>query len=182
MQDTSIALVLVAVLVGLAAGCLLGTQPSINGQLATNVQHPLQATFISFTTGTAIIFVLLLVSGNFPPVFTTSPSQLPWWMWCGGAIGVVMVTTSLLLVPRVGSLPWFAAVMTGQTVAALLLDHYGLLGNPRSPASSLRLTGAGLLILGVLFIVQAKRNEPQTNENLPSVGNEAEFADSSDSE
>jgi hypothetical protein len=49
--------------------------------------------------------------------------------------------------------------MTGQTVAAVMLDHYGLLGNPKTPASPLRLLGAGLLIAGVLMIVQAKRLE-----------------------
>jgi transporter family-2 protein len=152
-------LVLIAVVIGLFAGCLLGTQPSVNGQLGRNVEHPLQATFISFASGTAIILLISLAIGSFPPTFKTPPSQLPWWIWGGGAIGVVMVTTSLVLVPRIGSLPWFAAVMTGQTLAALVLDHYALLGNPKAPISSLRLIGGGLLIAGVLVVVQAKRIE-----------------------
>jgi transporter family-2 protein len=150
---------LTAVAIGLAAGCLLGTQPSVNGQLGRSLEHPLQAAFISFASGTAIIVLISTLGGSFPPAFTTPPRQLPWWIWSGGAIGVVMVATSLVLVPRVGSLPWFAAVMTGQTVSALVLDHYGLLGNPRSPTSPLRLLGTGLLIAGVLVIVQAKRIE-----------------------
>lgn len=152
-------LVLTAVLIGLIAGCLLGMQPSINGQLGRNVAFPLQASLISFTSGTALLLVLTIVAGQFPPRFSTAPSQLPWWIWLGGAIGVVMVTTSLTLVPRVGSLPWFAAVMTGQTLAALLLDHFGWLGNPRTAASPLRFLGAGLLVAGVLVIVHAKRLE-----------------------
>jgi transporter family-2 protein len=155
--------ILVAVLIGLAAGCLLGTQPSVNGQLGRNVEHPLQAALISFATGTAILLVLSVLSGNFPPVFVTPPGNLPWWVWCGGLIGVVLVTTSLILVPRIGSLPWFAAVMTGQTIAAIVLDHFGLLGNPRATASPLRLIGGGLLIAGVLVIVQAKRIEQKEN-------------------
>lgn len=152
-------LILTAVAIGLIAGCLLGTQPSVNGQLGQHVGHPLQASLISFASGTAIILVLTILGGIFPPAFSTPPRELPWWVWFGGLIGVTMVTTSLILVPRVGSLPWFAAVMTGQTVAALVLDHYGLLGNPRSPATPLRLLGAALLIAGVLVIVEAKRIE-----------------------
>lgn len=155
----SSAFVLLAIAIGLGAGFLLGAQPSVNGQLGRHVQHPLQASLISFASGTAIILVLCLVTRSFPPSFTSSPAELPWWIWLGGAIGVVLVTTSLILVPHIGSLPWFAAVMTGQTVSALLLDHFGLLGNPRAPASPLRILGAGLLILGVLAIVQAKRIE-----------------------
>jgi transporter family-2 protein len=157
--------VMLAVLIGLIAGCLLGTQPSVNGQLGKNLEHPLQASLISFASGTLILLVLTVSTGSFPPIFTSPPREFPWWIWCGGAIGVVLVTSSLILVPRVGSLPWFAAVMTGQTVAALLLDHFGLLGNPRTEASPLRLIGAGLLITGVLVIVQAKRLEHrQTNQ------------------
>jgi transporter family-2 protein len=151
--------VIIAIAIGLFAGCLLGAQPSVNGQLGRHLEHPLQASLISFASGTAILLILALSTGVFPPSFTTPPRDLPWWIWFGGAIGVVLVTTSLILVPRVGSLPWFAAVMTGQTVAAILLDHYGLLGNPRAVASPLRLLGAGLLIVGVLVIVQAKRLE-----------------------
>jgi len=154
-----IGIVLIAIVIGLFAGCLLGTQPSVNGQLGRHLEHPLQASLISFASGTGILLLLTLVSGVFPPAFTSSPWELPWWIWFGGAIGVVLVTTSLILVPRVGSLPWFAAVMTGQTLAAIVLDHYGLMGNPRAQASPLRLLGAGLLIAGVLVIVQAKRLE-----------------------
>ena len=167
-----IGIVFVAITIGLLAGCLLGTQPSVNGQLGRHLEHPLQASLISFASGTTILLLLTLASGVFPPAFTTTPRDLPWWIWFGGAIGVVLVTTSLILVPRVGSLPWFAAVMTGQTVAALVLDHYGLLGNPRAEASPLRLLGAGLLIAGVLVIVQAKRLEfmDQTGSQPASPG------------
>ncbi|QDT08656.1 hypothetical protein K239x_05960 [Planctomycetes bacterium K23_9] len=148
-------------LIGLAAGCLLGTQPSVNGHLGQNVAHPLQASLISFGSGTAILLALSFATGAFPPQFTSPASSLPRWTWLGGAIGVVMVTTSLIFVPKVGSLAWFAAVMTGQTLIAILLDHYGWLGNPRSPASPLRVLGAVLLVAGVLVIVQAKRMERQ---------------------
>ncbi|QDV83533.1 DMT family transporter [Stieleria sp.] len=150
---------LIAIFVGLLAGGLLGAQPSINGSLGKSVAHPLQASLISFGSGTLILLVLTMVVGEFPPVFAVSPRQLPWWIWFGGAIGVVMVSTSLFIVPRIGSLPWFAAVMTGQTLAALLLDHYGLLGNPKTPVSALRVCGTLLLVLGILAIVGARRLE-----------------------
>ncbi|GAA5507870.1 DMT family transporter [Novipirellula caenicola] len=149
----------VAILVGLAAGCVLGVQPSVNGSLGKAVSHPYQAALISFAVGTGLLLILCLFTGVFPPSFQSSPGQLPWWIWSGGAIGVVVVTTSLFFVPRVGSVPWFAAIMTGQTLAAILLDHYGWLGNPQASASPLRMLGVGLLVAGVLVIAQAKRSE-----------------------
>ena len=142
----------------------MGAQPSVNGSLGANVRHPLQAALISFGSGTAVLLLMTIVAGIFPPSFTSPASQLPWWIWTGGTIGVILVTTSLIFVPRVGSLPWFAAIMTGQTVAAIFLDHYGLLGNPKAAASPLRLLGALLLIAGVMMIVQAKRMEREKLE------------------
>lgn len=152
-------LLLIAILVGLFAGGLLGTQPSVNGYLGQQVSHPLQAAFISFSSGTATLLLLCIATNHFPPVFNTSPHDLPWWSWTGGLIGVILVTSSLIFVPKVGSLPWFAAVMTGQTIAALFLDHFGLLGNPRTPISPLRIIGTSLLVAGVMVIVYAKHKE-----------------------
>ena len=83
----------------------------------------------------------------------------------GETIGAMLVTTSIIFVPRVGSLVWFAAVMTGQTFAAIYLDHYGLLGNPKVVTSPLRLLGTFLLLVGVLVIVQAKRLEATAREH-----------------
>jgi len=71
----------------------------------------------------------------------------------------VLVTSSLYFVPRIGSLSWFGAVITGQVVAALILDQWGLMGNPRSAASPLRLLGGAMLIGGVLLITRAKALE-----------------------
>ena len=173
-------IVLIAVAVGLAAGSLLGAQPSVNGQLAISLAHPLQAALISFATGTTILLVLSLVFGVFPPSFQTAPGELPWWIWLGGGIGVVLVTTSLIFVPRIGSLPWFAAVMTGQIVAALALDHYGSLGNPKAVASPLRLLGAGLMIASVMVVVYAKHSEVRLAESdQPKLTNPSDL-DSSD--
>lgn len=152
-----------AIAVGLLAGCLLGAQPSANGHLGRYLGHPLQAATISFASGTLLLVICSLIIGQFPPRFSVPVLSLPWWVWIGGAIGTVLVTTSLYFVPRVGSLSWFAAVMTGQVLAALVLDQFGLMGNPRQPANLLRLAGAGFLILGILCITYSRT--PATLKN-----------------
>lgn len=159
---------LIAVLIALVVGCLFGIQPSVNGALATTVGHPFQAAMISFFAGTLTIAVVCAVTGNFPPKFTISPSGIPFWMWSGGTIGAVIVTSSLIMVPRMGSLSWFAAVITGQVVTAMVLDHFGWLGNPRISVSPMRLIGAGLLLAGLLVIVGAKWHD----SNLSDASNE----------
>ncbi|TWT53359.1 hypothetical protein Pla22_09880 [Rubripirellula amarantea] len=149
----------VAVLVGLAIGSLFGMQPSINGTLGASVEHPLQASLISFATGTFLLILICVATGTFPPRFVSSPGQLPWWIWTGGAIGVAVVTGTLVLAPRVGSLTLFVAFISGQVLTALVIDHFGWLGNPRIHASPMRLLGAGLLLAGLTVIVVSKKSE-----------------------
>jgi len=163
-----------AIVVGLIAGFLFGTQPSVNGQLSRQLQHPLQASIISFASGTLILIVLAIVAGVFPPRFGSPISQLPWWSWGGGAIGVLLVTASLVFVPRIGSLPWHATIITGQLVAAMVLDHYGLLGNLREPMTAKRGLGALLLITGVVLIFWTK-TVPESVE-MPGAGTSASAA------
>ena len=147
---------MLAIATGLLSGFLFGTQPSVNGHLARQLGHPLQASIISFATGTVILVVIAATMGVFPPRFQSPVWQLPWWCWGGGAIGVLLVTASLFFVPRIGSLPWHATIITGQMVAALVLDQYGLLGNVHEPLSKARAVGAALLIAGVFVIFWAK--------------------------
>ena len=141
---------------GLVAGCLLGAQPSANGYLGRHVGHPIQAATISFVSGTALLLLVSVFMGQFPPKLTISFDQIPWWAWIGGAIGTVLVTTSLYFVPHVGSLYWFSAVITGQIFAALLLDQFGWMGNPKQPANLLRICGAMLLVAGILCITYSR--------------------------
>ncbi len=162
-------ILLLAVIVGLAAGALFGVQPSVNGELSRHVAHPLQASIISFASGTLALLAIAIVGGIFPPRFIISPSQMPWWAWGSGLIGVFVVTSSLIMVPRVGSLPWFASVMTGQVIAAVLLDHYGWLGNQRAAATPIRLAGAAMLLIGLTLIVYAKRTEQLATESIARV-------------
>ncbi len=154
---------LLAILIGLATGCLFTIQPSINGSLGHSVEHPIQAALISFVIGTATLLVVSLVTGNFPPRFTLPPSQLPFWIWFGGAIGVVVVTSSLIFVPKIGSLVWLATVISGQILMGLAVDHYGWLGNPRITMSPMRVLGALLLLAGMALVIASKGSSGSTD-------------------
>jgi len=144
-----------AIVTGLISGFLFGTQPSVNGYLSRQLGHPLQASIVSFLTG-SILVGMGIVMGVFPFRLQPSMTQWPWWCWGGGAIGVLLVTSSLIFVPRIGSLPWHATIITGQLLAAMALDHYGWLGNPQEPISKTRLAGALLLAAGVVLIFWTK--------------------------
>jgi transporter family-2 protein len=136
----------------LCVGGLLPVQGSLNAHLGKGLNHPLQATFISFFGAMIVLFLLLLVLN--PPL--PSVSQLkstPAVYYTGGIYGVVFVTTILMLAPRIGIANTLVATIIGQLIVSVILDHFGLFGLVRHPINGYRLMGcAGLMVS--LYLIQ----------------------------
>ncbi|TKI80401.1 DMT family transporter, partial [Bacillus cereus] len=77
------------------------TQFSVNAQLRTIVGSPIIASFISFTVGALVLFIVSLF-GNRIQV-KKEWFEAPWWMWTGGLLGAFYVLATTILMPRIGS-------------------------------------------------------------------------------
>jgi transporter family-2 protein len=67
-------------------------------------------------------------------------------------LGTVYVTTSILLIPRIGAAALIAFLITGQLIAGMVIDRVGFLGVAVREISLGRLAGAGLLIVGAVMV------------------------------
>lgn len=137
----------VAVFIGMA----VGLQPTINARLGNFTGEAALAALIStLTSSTCLILYLIILRPEIP-----SWGQLrigPWWMWTGGVIGAIYVAISLNLAQRLGATVLVAVVLIGQMLAAVIIDHYGLLGLEQQTITPLRILGVVLLIAGVILI------------------------------
>jgi transporter family-2 protein len=141
------ALLLVAVL----SGAALAVQVGLNAQLRVVLGAPVLAALASFLIGTATL-ALYAIAVRAPRPVAAVVASAPWWVWTGGILGAAYVLLAVVLVPRLGSALLFGSIVTGQMLAALALDHYGLLGAPTHPVNGGRVAGALLLIAGVFLI------------------------------
>ena len=141
-----------AVLVGVGAGCLVGTQAPVNSRLGKTLGGVQAATF-SFLVGT--VALLLLASfwhgglGNLGRV-----SQVPWWALIGGLLGAVYVSVALVAVRTLGASGLTAVVITGQLAISVVIDRFGLLGIAKQHVGASRIVGLLLLIAGFLLVVR----------------------------
>jgi transporter family-2 protein len=133
-----------------AAGGALPFQAGINARLATWVGGPIRASMISFGVGTVVLFVLALVATR-GIVSTGRLSEIPWWAWLGGAVGAGYVASTVAAAPRLGALNLFAAVIFGQLLCSVLLDHFGVLYREHHLNVG-RLAGVVLLAAGVALV------------------------------
>lgn len=138
------------VVLALLTGVALAVQTGVNTQLRSFLQSPLQAVFLSFSVGTLLIAATLVARREAPPL--AKFVQMPWWMWTGGLCGLFIVSSNILVAPRLGSALLISLAITGQLSTALILDHYGAFGFPVHPISAARCLGAALLVGGVALI------------------------------
>jgi bacterial/archaeal transporter family-2 protein len=139
------------IVIAVMAGTLLPTQAGINAQLARNLGNPLLAASVSFGIGAiALIIYTLVFHISLPTV--SKVIQIPWYLWIGGLLGVVYLTTTIILAPLLGAATTIGLVVAGQMLASIALDNFGLVGFPIHPISFWRAIGAILLIAGVALI------------------------------
>jgi transporter family-2 protein len=80
---------------------------------------------------------------------TFFPAEASWTLYIGGVFGFIVIATAVLVFPRLGAAYAIALMVCGQCLAALIIDHYGLMGMEKSPATLLRLLGVALVVGGV---------------------------------
>lgn len=138
-------------LFALLVGLVLPLQAGINSQLRIHVGHPLWAALVSFSGGTLALAVVLTVA-RVPWPAVGWIGRVPWWQWTGGLLGATFVTSAIVLAPRLGAATLVAAVVAGQMIGSLLIDHYGVAGYAQHPASLVRVIGVALVVAGVALI------------------------------
>ena len=136
---------------GLLAGIIIPIQTALNAQLSRTAGHPLLTTLCVFGIGGMACVLALAISRPALPELAEWRS-LPLWAWGGGIISMIYVVLVVFIAPRLGVGLTTTLVLAGQLLAAMLLDHFGALGNPIHPMNPMRAVGLGLMIAGVLLI------------------------------
>lgn len=135
----------------LIIGGFLSIQGSINAQLSSFLKHPLQASLTNFLVGTVVLILLNIALRTSVPSMSEMKA-VPWYLFLGGAIGAMFVTSVVLLIPEIGVTTMLAASIAGQLIIAAIIDHYGFFGISAHAISLSRVAGIVLLILGIFLI------------------------------
>lgn len=137
-------------LIAAAAGILIPVQAAVNSKMRVCVGQPLYATWINFAVGTVFLAAVLTVvpAANAGGSWRRA-AEAPWWAWTGGVLGLVFVTATVVVVRYTGQASFTVAMLAGQTVGALALDHFGWLGTETREINPSRLLAVVFLALAV---------------------------------
>ncbi len=138
------------ILFGLVAGMTMPVQAGVNLRLRESLADPVFAAFVSFAVGAV---VLAVYGFSLRPVPTMAMAAgAPWWSWTGGVLGAFFVFAIIVLAGALGATSSMAWLLAGQFLAALVLDHFGLLGYSVHQISWPRVLGVVLLLSGALLV------------------------------
>ena len=141
-----------ALLLACSSGVLMAIQGSLNTALS-KVIGLLEATFIVQITGTIavalILFMLKMGKGNLYAL-----PQAPWYSYLGGIIGVAIIYLVAASIPEVGVANATTAIIVGQVLTAIIIDHIGGFGLAQLPCGWTQLVGLIFLTIGAKLLLK----------------------------
>lgn len=141
------------ILLGVLCGVMIFTQTTINSQLREHAESPYASSLISFLFGTALLLLLtIVIEGQLFPSLETLQS-MEWWAYLGGALGIYVVLSAILVFPRIGGVQTVAIPIFGQMLMSLLIDYFGWFAMDKRPLSLINILGLIILVIGIVFTV-----------------------------
>ena len=136
----------------LLLGVVLTTQVATNKQLGDHLHNAYLPALANMVVGlVASIALIMAMTREWPTVEMVKGA--PWYGWiAGGLLGMVYLTGSILVAPKIGAGPLIGLVVTGQIIFSVMIDNYGWFGFEQHSASLPRLAGCLLLIGGVALV------------------------------
>lgn len=139
-------------LLGVAAGVFIAFQVPINSQLSRGLGFPVAAAALSFLVGAVVLALVSTVLIRAQGIQLDWQAPAPWLFVGGGCLGAAFVTSATILVPRLGAAALMAFMVSGQLLAGMIIDRFGLLGVAAREITLGRVAGAMMLVAGALMI------------------------------
>jgi len=98
-------------------GIAMTFQTALNTQLREYFYSPLQAALLSFFIGTCVLALLVILQPVDKPQLHDF-SNIPWYLWLGGCLGVYAISISIYTAPKLGFLTFSGLVIFGQILTS----------------------------------------------------------------
>ena len=138
---------------GLIAGFTLANQSPINAKLGSLLRSPFQSSLLSFTVGTIFLIICYVFSDQKMNPITNVAVSNPWWIWSGEFLGVIFLTSNILMFPKLGAIQTIILPIIGQVMMSLLIDTFGWFSIKPIPLTMSRLIGVCCLFIGIYIAV-----------------------------
>ncbi|MBM6628496.1 DMT family transporter [Mammaliicoccus vitulinus] len=135
-------------IIAILAGSVLSFESAIYGKLGENIGQ-LETSFYNFLMGTLILGILVLFFGKGEMSFVP---KAPKWSLLGGILGVIYLTVIVVSVPFVGVGITMTAVIIGQLIMSMVVEHFGWLGIERTRVNKEKIFAVIAMVIALILI------------------------------
>lgn len=132
-------------ILAIIGGVLTTLSMVINSSLGKRI-GVLQSTLINYIVGLLCSMIVLLIVGSNVELSTVEFNNIPIFVFCGGIIGVVIVYTSNIIIPKIPVVYSMLLLFIGQILAGIIIDF---LINKKIEIN--KIVGAMIVTIGILY-------------------------------
>ncbi|MGE7602421.1 DMT family transporter [Peribacillus sp. NPDC097675] len=138
----------ISYILALLAGAALSFEGAIYAELGKTIGQ-IETSFYNFFMGSIIMGLLWLFFGKGRISYTL---EAPKWSLLGGVLGVVYLTSIVISVPHVGVGITMVAVIIGQLVMSMVIEHFGWLGSKKTKINKEKIFAVISMIIALILI------------------------------
>lgn len=128
-------------------GALIAIMTSLNGILSTYTGNYSSSVIIHAIGLIGIIAILIFTKSKI-----TFDKKIPLYLYSAGLIGVFTVLLSNFTFVHLGASLTMSLGLFGQTISAIIIDHYGLFGVNKIKFNKKKVLGLMIIILGLVVM------------------------------
>lgn len=136
-------------LIAAFSGICMAVQGSLNSLLAQKTSL-MATTFVVHLLGSLLTVIVIMIKKI--PVLSHNWFSVPWYLYLGGLLSIIIISLVALSIPKIGVSNATTAIIIGQVGAAVLIDHFGLLGIERIPWSYWQFLGLAFFAIGAKLL------------------------------
>lgn len=131
-------------------GIAVALQAQFLATMDTNI-GTIESVFIAYGSGGLVagLTMLALRGGNL-----SAWQSVPWYALTAGVLGLIVVGTIGVTVPRLGLVAAFTVMVAAQFVGGGMIDHFGWLGADVRPIGASQVSGVAVMVVGVWLIIR----------------------------
>ena len=133
------------------SGAAMALQGTLNSQLSQKTSL-LSSTLVVHIIGTVVALTAVLIWKA--PIFQHKWTEVPWYLYLGGVLSVVIIALVALSISKIGVSNATTAIIIGQVGLAVIIDHLGLLGVQRIPWNPWQVLGLILFASGAKLLIR----------------------------
>lgn len=139
----------ISFILALLAGAALSFEGAIYAELGKTVGQ-IETSFYNFFMGSIIMGLLWIFFGKGKFSYTF---EAPKWSLLGGFLGVVYLTSIVVSVPFVGVGITMVAVIIGQLIMSMVIEHFGWLGSIKTSINKEKIIAVISMIIALILII-----------------------------